>query len=215
MPRFHVGDTAVIESPVYTASKLFPIDPAFPARLLGRTITIEREVDDQGDVVGRLSNGTLVYVLEDGLTFPEHVEPLADRLESTNTHDPYVNRSFIAMMDAPDNADITRAVNVGLAVNDPERPKEEQAPAATATPRAIVGLGTNDTSKKPLEERHILRGVDKDGDTLHLGYDRAGAHIFARTGPAGFYIRIQDIPKLIVWLKARENEHRGGTGAAS
>lgn len=58
----------------------------------------------------------------------ELAQPVPERIESTLRHDPYINVPFIEMFDHPDNADIKRAIEVGLAINDPEPVDEDAEP---------------------------------------------------------------------------------------
>jgi hypothetical protein len=44
--------------------------------------------------------------------------------ESLRRHDPETNRRFIAIFEAPENAEVVRMLTMGLAINDPERPAE-------------------------------------------------------------------------------------------
>lgn len=63
------------------------------------------------------------------------VQPLPERIETTRQgHDDIdTNRRFIAIMGHPDNADIVRAIEVGLATNDPVPADEDTRPAEGKT----------------------------------------------------------------------------------
>lgn len=104
-------------------------------------------------------------------------DPIADALrapalveapESVHRHDPVTTHAFERIMGHPSNAEITRALTMGLAINDPERPAEAEPEAdepEADEPSKTCGV-TSSTG---------LRVLDEDGDEIlfahHMPHD--------------------------------------------
>lgn len=132
-----------------------------------------------------------------------HVEPLAAPIESTLNHDPYINSRFIEMMEHEDNAQIVRAMTVGLPINDPAKPVEpaEEEKGALETTRTR-------SSNDPLD---AMVGTDVDGDKLNMAYNAAKRAIFIKTSPRGYYLPIGKVPGMVQWLLSRKAKSEGKT----
>lgn len=224
MTRFNPGDVAAVESPVFYGRDLQAIGDPDPDFLLGAIVTVINTVDDEGDVLVSYGEGLTAFILEDGLVpYLADVAPLEAPIESLSTHDPYINRTFLAMMDAeargewtPEMPDFNRSLVVGLATYDPERP-ETPAVEEAGPERSATGVGNLDTKEKEENDdaRDVLHGHDADGDRLKLAYNKAKGAILIVTDPNGHWLKVADIPALIVWLKSRETKHRGDAAGAS
>lgn len=70
------------------------------------------------------------------------VQPLPERIETTRQgkDDIDTNRRFLAIMEHPDNADIVRAINVGLATADPVADDEDTREPDGPTRPPMTGL---------------------------------------------------------------------------
>jgi hypothetical protein len=143
------------------------------------------------------------------------VEPLAERIESTHTHDPYITKRFLAIMEHEDNADVTRAFTVGLAINDV--PAE---PAAVEEPEVDEDDEDDDEDDGPavtLSEDYEpaaddgVRYEDAYGDTLvaMYGVQECEAHgaepfvVFRTDGGRSVIMAIRHVTEFAEWLQSR------------
>jgi hypothetical protein len=155
--------------------------------------------------------------------------------ESLARHDPYVNRRFIEIMGSDENADITRAITVGLAINDPERPSappvKGDEDADTVDVQSWDGMVVRAiTIPRPSAPRHpvplghhegddvVLSGVDVDGDVFRARYvneecPEHGTHlgiVLQTNGGPGFIMRPEELPTLIAWLQSCAHKFSDG-----
>jgi hypothetical protein len=157
---------------------------------------------------------------------------MTEHPESLTRHDPYTNRRFIDMMEHPDNADVARAVTVGLAINDPERPAAAPASAAGSAPTAASDdadmmrrrphISTNTPDRRrPLGhyegDDDVLAGVDRDGDIFRASFlighcDDHGteAAMVLRATAGGYLLPAEELPAFIGWLQGRLAKYRNG-----
>jgi len=150
--------------------------------------------------------------------------------ESLTRHDPYINRRFLDMMGHPDNADVARAVTVGLAINDPERPAPAVADAGAgpAAPTVTVRRGPHvqrGAAKLPLGhyedgDDDVLSGRDRDGDEFRISYVQGHcddhvteAAMVVRATAGGYLLPIEELPRLIAWLQGRLRKFRDGAAS--
>lgn len=158
---------------------------------------------------------------ENPLTADQLAKPLAAPIENTAKHDPYINRTFIEMMDKAVDGEFTetmpdfqRALTVGLPTHDPER---NDAPVDRSQPEAPVEAAG--FTEKPVrgvdDSSDVLVSTDADGDKLTLGYSASRSTIFIRTSPRGFYLTMVKVPGLIKWLVSRKAKHEGSEGASA
>ena len=132
------------------------------------------------------------------------VEPLPERIEFTDRHDPYVNRAFLAIFEHPENAEIARAFTVGLPTADPERPSTVEEGSHTERPATAAGA-----FEAPAP--HAIRYVDFAGDPLTL---ISGEHECETHGTEPFVsfvsgedgepvvVAHEHLPRMIAWLSA-------------
>jgi hypothetical protein len=111
--------------------------------------------------------------------------------EALNRHEPLINRRFIEIFDHPDNADIVRSVNVGLAINDAPRPVEPPKPKKKVTADSV-------------------RYTDPDGDVIKIRRvddDRPGKELhgflFDIEGKKVFMLDTLDGDVILEWLNRR------------
>lgn len=158
---------------------------------------------------------------------------LPEHPESLTRHDPYINRAFLAIMGHEDNADVARAVTVGLAINDPERPAAAPASSAVAAAPTAAGddadmlrrrphISTDTTGRRrPLGhyegDDDVLAGVDRDGDIFRASFlighcDDHGteAAMVLRATAGGYLLPVEELPRLIAWLQGRLRKFRDG-----
>lgn len=103
--------------------------------------------------------------------------PLDAPVESIHKHDPRINFAFNAIFEHPDNAEITRAITVGLPINDPPKPVEEEATPATAKeiradaePNARGDLFSAESGDPKGFSFEGIRFKDTDGDEIKVCY---------------------------------------------
>lgn len=177
---FAIGDRVIIHPGAHASDGITASD--------GIAEVIE-PLDEDGDVLlAYVGTDEITWVLPSFLTLArdvqedamtEHVQPelpFEDRdphPESLERMDPYINKRFLALMGDEANADISRALTMGLAINDPERPQ----PA----PQARPSRPSRENLPEPIQR--LLEGLDEDVEVVELDPVDFGWTRAAQRGP--------------------------------